>query len=789
MRASTTCSSLICSVSLLALLTAGCVAPEPPAVPQPVRSPDELCLTANARRNRDLRVSCQVHPPNASTLVDGSHADTHSLAWRGDGAITFTFAERILPSRVEIIYHNDPTNAYTQAERVRAACMLDGQTVASSDWIRLDDEPRSLCGRDGIITPGAQAAVHFPTPVLTDALQLRVDKMPHANQALVREVLVWGIPDSLASTGSQPGASIVFSAAENTYSSLKVSWDSVPADTAYVRVSYRETGRSEWSTACFSRSPGLLHWLTPDTAYEVTAEAMGPAYEKPWVRPQVVRLPHPLANRSVCDILGMNFRPSGAGARQQRENETENTLQMLRLMRDAHVRHVRWPEPSAAGAELAMEAGMSYLSCPAFERPDACRYLPQELGSWLISTASEPDLANIEPARFTERFKPVKAAAGRISPLLLLAGPTPGSNLVGPGADYLTRCYQGGLKDAIHVLDVHPYTTLSTPAVAGGYPGGPEGVLHSMTACKQVMTAFDDAGRPVIVSEVGHPTHECEWFMPACSYGRQAQWLVRTHLLLMASGLRRIYWYGFQDEGTDRQNPNHSFGIVDWHGRPKPAYVAYRTMAQLLGKATCAGLMRELHSPAYGVRFRLGDRHVTALWDCGGKGELRLAGAPQLERILSIDGDPLPWPVRRGKFAVLPIDESVRYVFSRKPLLVVAHRRLAPSVEPLMYMTLEPATVPVTPGEDARWAVKLGHDYPCPVDVELACPSPWRTRAFRKRTTVAPGETRSVPVFLNVPINAATPRLVPWIAHCTVRPRSEEYAGQNLQRDLFLDVR
>ena len=40
---------------------------------------------------------------------------------------------------------------------------------------------------------------------------------------------------------------------------------------------------------------------------------------------------------------------------------------------------------------------------------------------------------------------------------MLLAGPAVGGELVGPGTDYLAAAYAAGLREAVDVLDLHPY--------------------------------------------------------------------------------------------------------------------------------------------------------------------------------------------------------------------------------------------------------------------------------------------------------------------------------------------
>ena len=45
-----------------------------------------------------------------------------------------------------------------------------------------------------------------------------------------------------------------------------------------------------------------------------------------------------------------------------------------------------------------------------------------------------------------------------------------------------------------------------------------------------------------------------------------------------------IYWYDFQDDGTNPTNPEHNFGLIREDFSPKPAYVAAAVLTNRLGK-------------------------------------------------------------------------------------------------------------------------------------------------------------------------------------------------------------
>ncbi len=783
---------------------------------------DELCLTGNARRNQNLRMAFTVQPERAKPLFDGSHLDRNSVGFPQPEPVVLSFAEPARVGRATLVVYNDPPRTYNAAGRARVVGRRGGAVVVESPWVSLDADAVTLCGTDDALVLGSQAEVPLPQAGAVDSISVEIEKRPGAVQCLVREVQLWGIPERLAGA---PIAPIRPRVRENTCSSIRVAWDALPAGAAYARVRWRPKGTGPWNTVCFTQSPGLLFWLRPDALYEVAAEAVGmsgPAGGGPAVGPSRrsdrsdrsdrreaahraglrVALAHPLALRRMSDAFGMNHYPGGGGAHQRRPNETENTHRMVALMRDAGVRHVRWWVPSPGFAEILAENGMTLFPTATSTEPAYYERLARTTGVWLTATANEPDYGNVFAGDFTRAFLPRCEAARRYSPLMLVAGPAVGGELVGPGSDYLSACYAAGLKDAVDVLDIHPYAKRATPTPPGGVLGGPEGLLASVSACKETMRKAGDAARPLIASESGHPTYEGNWHMPASSYERQAQWVVRTHLLLVAAGVRRVYWYAFQDEGTDKKEPEHCFGLVDWHGRPKPSYRSYSVMTRILGDTRCLGMEAGVKAPVYAVRCatqglgergngRVGDGEagafVTPIWDSGGRSEVRVGADAGVTRVVSLMGEELALPAREGKSLVLAVDEDVRYLFSRRPLRFRAQKRLDPPLEPQVQMTLSPTTVRVERGRPARWTARLANGYPCAVKVSLGCAHPWGGKAPAAAVVLPPRGRTEVPMEADTPADAK-PGIVSWDVTCRVQPEDTRYKPDEFRRAIFFEV-
>ena len=97
----------------------------------------------------------------------------------------------------------------------------------------------------------------------------------------------------------------------------------------------------------------------------------------------------------------------------------------------------------------------------------------------------------------------------------------------------------------------------------------------------------DGRRRPVWLTEMGWATH-----VPHNALGQdfqpntqraQAELIARSYLCAIVSGVEpRTFWYDFRNDGDDPLYFEHNMGIVYRDFRPKPAYIAFATLAGVL---------------------------------------------------------------------------------------------------------------------------------------------------------------------------------------------------------------
>ncbi len=126
-------------------------------------------------------------------------------------------------------------------------------------------------------------------------------------------------------------------------------------------------------------------------------------------------------------------------------------------------------------------------------------------------------------------------------------------------------------------------------------------------------------------------------------------------LCAIVSGVEpRTFWYNFRNDGDDPVYFEHQMGIVYRDYRPKPAYIAFGTLAHLLRDTKLAEKLT-IDETTLAYRFTSGnpDREVIALWNPQRDVQISLAmqGKQQVVCVNTV-GEQTELPVHEGKVGV-----------------------------------------------------------------------------------------------------------------------------------------
>jgi hypothetical protein len=166
------------------------------------------------------------------------------------------------------------------------------------------------------------------------------------------------------------------------------------------------------------------------------------------------------------------------------------------------------------------------------------------------------------------------------------------------------------------ILSLHPYWWPSFPTPETWMPAYIAHVHALMAKYNRPLPIwFTEIGAPVnanpggFLGYPGDPGH----FDRALSRSDHAKFAVKCNLLALKLGVVKVFWYNDRDGGANPEYAEDNFGMVDYWGYPKPTYVAYATMTDLLcGRDLASSTI--VDGDIYVMRFTGADKDVVALW-------------------------------------------------------------------------------------------------------------------------------------------------------------------------------
>lgn len=193
---------------------------------------------------------------------------------------------------------------------------------------------------------------------------------------------------------------------------------------------------------------------------------------------------------------------------------------------------------------------------------------------------------------------------------------------------FLEQLFRLGVADCCDVVNVHPYSGPNVPEVEFD---------ATFDRLAELMHRYH-CSKPVWLTELGTPIHH----RFVRNETEQAFHLVRHWLCAVKRPeIERIYWYDFRDDGTDPENFEHHFGVIDAGFRRKEAYFACREVTQRLSSAAYRGEFI-LPDGSRVIRFRQSEEEEWFLLYADSMHTRLLAGIDYGISLFSMTGSPLP---------------------------------------------------------------------------------------------------------------------------------------------------
>jgi hypothetical protein len=260
---------------------------------------------------------------------------------------------------------------------------------------------------------------------------------------------------------------------------------------------------------------------------------------------------------------------------------------IVRRMRELGVRHVRdGIFPSQTRAQYRDERNffaatgatmLALIDCPkplgyfpgAQTPPPVVRAFDAEVGNVIdyLEGPNEPDLRRVKGWAALTRTCIAGDDRGQALPVPFVA-PAMGNPL--------HAATLGDISALVDVGGIHRYFSAHEPGTKGFGRGGACGRWEAMSwnICEARVNAGPTA--PLFVTETGYTT------FGEIDPKTDGKYISRVLFADSLAGIARTYIYELHDDGTDPSNSEDGYGLIDYGGKPKPAFNAVRAIVGLL---------------------------------------------------------------------------------------------------------------------------------------------------------------------------------------------------------------
>ena len=167
--------------------------------------------------------------------------------------------------------------------------------------------------------------------------------------------------------------------------------------------------------------------------------------------------------------------------------------------------------------------------------------------------------------------------------------------------------------DDFDIFAPHPYAWPDFPT--------PEMWLESYIAKQRDAMRQHGVDFPIWFTEIGAPQNDAgvsrmlsgSKRVRGQSRDENAAFLIKTHVISLAMGIQKIFWYNYVDRGPSTTDVEDHFGLFDFWEFPKPSYAAYVNMVNCIGGKSFED-RRNLSGDIHVYEFSDGDRRCIVVW-------------------------------------------------------------------------------------------------------------------------------------------------------------------------------
>jgi polysaccharide biosynthesis protein PslG len=251
-----------------------------------------------------------------------------------------------------------------------------------------------------------------------------------------------------------------------------------------------------------------------------------------------------------------------------------------------------WARPPGSSSDKAAPASPNQFA--AFARAAAHRYASLGVHSWEIW--NEPNVVTFwqpapDPAAYVALVQLAAAAIRSVdADARVISGglaPTATSGGDISQLDFLTAfCARGGLQ-YVDAVGYHPYSFPVPPGYDAPWNAWAQ-IATTTPSFKSVLASYGASGKKIWLTEYGAPTNGPGVGATVANYqlnqspdhvdeALQAEMATDSVALATSTAVvGGLFWYSYQDLGTDPSTPENFYGLRRFDGSEKPAYGAFQ---------------------------------------------------------------------------------------------------------------------------------------------------------------------------------------------------------------------
>lgn len=181
---------------------------------------------------------------------------------------------------------------------------------------------------------------------------------------------------------------------------------------------------------------------------------------------------------------------------------------------------------------------------------------------------------------------------------------------LGIESGFAQRLIENGIMQSVDGLSLHPYVHCR-----GRDRNTPEAWIEWMTDVDTGLSRIAGQPVPLYLTEMAWPAHEGN-----CGIDErlQAAYLARSYFLARTlPNIKGMWWYDFSNDGTDRTEQEHNFGLLRHDQSLKPAYQTLAAISEIVSQYDFRGRLEGPRKDIFLLRFSRDDEQVLVAWSSG----------------------------------------------------------------------------------------------------------------------------------------------------------------------------